>query len=90
MSVNGRTETIVRKLLGELAGFPHRQCSDNILKSSVDLKIHPNALASEWLEAAQFAESQGWILGVRPAMGPVKWFLTDPGLSEHLAAQRYE
>lgn len=82
--MTSRTETIVRRILEVLTTMPDHQCRVGVLKASVDLLIRPNALESEFAEALVFAEAQRWVLGVRPALGAVKWTLTDLGHAEVL------
>ena len=82
-----RLEFILLKLLEVLHSMPDGQCAEGVLKASVDLLIRPNSLVTEFQEALDVAEKNGWILGVRPTFGAVKWTLTDTGLAEFLKAK---
>ena len=79
-----RVQLITLKLLEVLHTMPGGQCAEGVLKGSIDLLIHPNSLRSEFDEALQFAETNDWILGIRPVLGATKWSITDAGRSEHL------
>ena len=79
-----RVELIIRKILGALHDQPTGMCPTGLLKASVDLQIRPNALQSEWDEAIAKAEELGLVTGIRPALGKVKWAITDPGRAVHL------
>jgi hypothetical protein len=82
--MNPRIDQIVLRLLAVLHVMPNGQCSQGVLKASVDLQVHPNTLESEFAEALAFAQTEKWIIGVRPALGPVKWSITDAGRAQHL------
>jgi len=79
-----RVQQITLKLLEVLHTMPDGQCAEGVLKASIDLLIHPNSLRSEFVEAVEFAESNDWILGIRPMLGATKWSITDAGRAEHL------
>ena len=74
-----RRDTIVLRLLEDLDASIDGQCYQGILQSSVDLRVTPNTLDSEFQDALAFAQSRKWIVGIRPEMGSVKWSITDLG-----------
>jgi hypothetical protein len=74
-----RRDAIILETLSALRVCPQGQCRVNVLKPAVDMSLRPSTLGSEFQDALGHAEAQGWIVGLRPPIGPVEWRLTNDG-----------
>lgn len=74
-----RRDEIIVTVLASLRLCPNAQCSVNILKPAVDMQLATSTLGSEFADAIRHAEAQGWVVGIRPPLGSVRWQLTDAG-----------
>ena len=81
--MNDRDKLVLRALLESLAAVVNMQYAEAVLHDSTNLRLRNGgsaaAVLSEFDRARDFADSHRWIMGVRTALGGVRWNITDRG-----------
>jgi hypothetical protein len=79
-----RTQEISRHILEQLNGWED-PADEAVLHASLDSRLSPAPMVSEFRDALKFCETAGWITGVRNALRGPRWTLTDKGRAQRHA-----
>lgn len=79
-----RTQEISRAVLEQLSRWDD-PADEAVLHASIEPRVQPVPMFSEFRDALKFCEERGWITGVRNELRGPRWALTDKGRAQRHA-----
>jgi hypothetical protein len=76
-----RTQEIARAILEQLSRWDD-PADEAVLHASIEPRVIPAPMVSEFRDALTFCEQEGWITGVRNKLRGPRWTLTDKGRAQ--------
>jgi hypothetical protein len=84
-----RQRKIAQQILEVLNMMDGAQVNETILHAEINLRVKPNATFSEFSDALNVCDSNGWAVGVQPRFGGARlWSLSDAGQAARLQMQK--
>lgn len=79
-----RTQEIARAILEQLSRWDE-PVDEAVLHAAVMRRVMPEPKVSEFRDALQLCEEEGWITAVRNKLRGVRWSITDKGRAQRHA-----